>query len=115
MGSSQTRARTHVPCIGRQILNHCATREAHKLIFLKCIYLEQLVKQLIYRSHCDWVLKPKETSDFRNLVKSSSEDKNYRYKNLNRSDRNKCAVSNSIERNTMFKTKMVGLPWWCSG
>ena len=28
VGSSQTRARTHVPCIGRQILNHCATREA---------------------------------------------------------------------------------------
>ena len=27
-GSSQTRARTRVPCIGRQILNHCATREA---------------------------------------------------------------------------------------
>ena len=28
MGSSQTRARTRVLCIGRQILNHCATREA---------------------------------------------------------------------------------------
>ena len=28
VGSSQTGARTHVPCIGRQILNHCATREA---------------------------------------------------------------------------------------
>ena len=27
-GSSQTRARTRVLCIGRQILNHCATREA---------------------------------------------------------------------------------------
>ena len=27
MGSSQTRARTRVPCIGRRILNHCATRE----------------------------------------------------------------------------------------
>ena len=27
VGSSQTRARTCVPCIGRQILNHCATRE----------------------------------------------------------------------------------------
>ena len=26
VGSSQTRARTCVPCIGRQILNHCATR-----------------------------------------------------------------------------------------
>ena len=30
VGSSQTRAQTHVPCIGRQILNHCATREARK-------------------------------------------------------------------------------------
>ena len=28
VGSSQARARTHVPCIGRQTLNHCATREA---------------------------------------------------------------------------------------
>ena len=32
VGSSQTRARTRVPCIGRQTLNHCATREA--LIFI---------------------------------------------------------------------------------
>ena len=32
VGSSQTRARTYVPCIGRQILNHCATREALSLI-----------------------------------------------------------------------------------
>ena len=28
VGSSQTRARNRVPCIGRQILNHFATREA---------------------------------------------------------------------------------------
>ena len=28
VGSSQTRARTRVPCISRQILDHCATREA---------------------------------------------------------------------------------------
>ena len=27
-GSSQTTARTRVPCIGRQTPNHCATREA---------------------------------------------------------------------------------------
>ena len=32
VGSSQTRARTRVPCIGRQILNHCATREAPFLV-----------------------------------------------------------------------------------
>ena len=31
VGSSQTRAQTRVPCIGRQILNHCATREAPPL------------------------------------------------------------------------------------
>ena len=28
VGSSQTRAQTRVPCISRQSLNHCATREA---------------------------------------------------------------------------------------
>ena len=35
VGSSQTRARTCVPCIGRQILNHCATREARLFCFLR--------------------------------------------------------------------------------
>ena len=33
VGSSQTRARTRVPCIGRLTLNHCATREAQCLPF----------------------------------------------------------------------------------
>ena len=32
VGSSQTGAQTRVPCIGRQTLNHCATREAPKEI-----------------------------------------------------------------------------------
>ena len=35
VGSSQTRARTRVRCIGRQTLNHCATREAPDYIFFK--------------------------------------------------------------------------------
>ena len=35
VGSSWTRAQTHVPCIGRQIINHCATREAHHFLFFK--------------------------------------------------------------------------------
>ena len=43
VGSSQTRARTRVPCIGRQTLNHCATREA--LWFL-------LVEK--NRRYCQW-------------------------------------------------------------
>ena len=35
VGSSWTRDRTCVPCIGRQILNHCANREVtHHCIFL---------------------------------------------------------------------------------
>ena len=34
VGSSWTTAWTHVPCIGRRILNHCTTREARLLVFL---------------------------------------------------------------------------------
>ena len=39
VGSSQTRARTHVPCIGRQTPNHFATREAPVFIFNHHIFL----------------------------------------------------------------------------
>ena len=38
VGSSQTRARTRVPCIGRQILNHCATRETPHWILLDQLF-----------------------------------------------------------------------------
>ena len=34
-GSPQARARTRVPCTGRQTPNHCATREAPMIIFFK--------------------------------------------------------------------------------
>ena len=34
MGSSRTRDRTHVPCIGRQILNHWTTRKILEQIFI---------------------------------------------------------------------------------
>ncbi|XP_067556632.1 interleukin-15 receptor subunit alpha isoform X2 [Pseudorca crassidens] len=34
VGSSRTRARTRVPCIGRRTLNHCANREALTNLFL---------------------------------------------------------------------------------
>ena len=39
VGSSQTRARTRVPCISRRILNHCATREALPYSFATDIML----------------------------------------------------------------------------
>ena len=38
VGSSWTRAQTRVPCIGRRILNHCATREALILYFFNRDY-----------------------------------------------------------------------------
>ena len=38
VGSSRIRARTRVPCIGRRILNHCATREV-LIVVLICISL----------------------------------------------------------------------------
>ena len=47
VGSSQTRAQTRVPCIGRQIPNHCATREAY-LVFC----LNKLLKFLICLCLC---------------------------------------------------------------
>ena len=34
MGSSRTRAQTHVPCTGKRILNHCATREVPHLFLI---------------------------------------------------------------------------------
>ena len=39
VGSSWTRARTHVLCIGRRILNRCATREPPVIVVLICISL----------------------------------------------------------------------------
>ena len=38
VGSSQTRARTRVPCLGRRILNHCATREAPCVTFIPNLF-----------------------------------------------------------------------------
>ena len=38
VGSSRTRAQTCVSCIGRRILNHCATREAPQNVVLNSTY-----------------------------------------------------------------------------
>ena len=39
MRSSWTRARTRVPCVGRRILKHCATREVPMLFFYNHTHL----------------------------------------------------------------------------
>ena len=36
--SSQTRDRTHVPCVGRQILNYCTTREVQGIQIFKNLF-----------------------------------------------------------------------------
>ena len=48
MGSSQTRARTRVPCIGRYILNHCATREAPDRSYFESIILLKKGEELLH-------------------------------------------------------------------
>ena len=50
VGSSQTRARTRVPCISRQILNHCATREAPRF----SLNLPVFITALVLAFSCDW-------------------------------------------------------------
>ena len=40
VGSSRTRDRTRVPCIGRWILNHCTTREVRHSNFKRLISLD---------------------------------------------------------------------------
>ena len=44
VGSSRTRARTRVPCIGRWILNHCTTKEVPSVIVLRDIGRERVLK-----------------------------------------------------------------------
>ena len=43
VGSSQTRAQTHVSCINRQTLNHCATREARHSLLVEFLLRNQLL------------------------------------------------------------------------
>ena len=47
VGSSQTRAQTGVPCIGRQTLNHCATREAPLILFYSLYFAIVLSFRLV--------------------------------------------------------------------
>ena len=46
VGSSQTRARTRVPCIGKRVLNHCATGEALYNSFKIYIDILDIMKSL---------------------------------------------------------------------
>ena len=45
VGSSRTRTRTRVPCIGRRILNHCAMREALSCLIFKMRLLMPLLAE----------------------------------------------------------------------
>ena len=51
VGSSRTRACTHVPCIGRQILSQCTTREAPVYLLQTGVCLDLLP---IFKSDCSF-------------------------------------------------------------
>ena len=61
MGSSRTRAQTHVPCIGRQILNDCAAREAQVDCFIKLFVMRIMISRsqvttLLISWHSVWAV-----------------------------------------------------------
>ena len=56
VGSSQTRARTRVPCISRQTLNHCATREALSCGFIS-LFLINILKIFLHIKLSPQILK----------------------------------------------------------
>ena len=66
MWDSGTRNRTHVPCIGRRLLIHCATREVPRFIYLRKILVgESKVKKLLCqfpKGHLSTVLTPHKTT-----------------------------------------------------
>ena len=65
VGSSQTRDRTRVPCIGRRILNHCATREVRMSSFLIRELYRNVVIQFPYIGEFS-----RDVSDIRELYRS---------------------------------------------
>ena len=68
VGTSQTRARTRVPCIGRRILNRCATREVRLAVILIAIALT--VCEFKENQHLYWVFQSMNTI-FLHLFRSS--------------------------------------------
>ena len=67
---SQTRARTRVPCISRQILNHCATREAHSVFLLMCPLTTAELNSPIIFMHI-FLLELSQYHNFFRMVESS--------------------------------------------
>ena len=67
VGSSQTRARTRVPCISRQILNHCATREAPKILKVK-VHLISHCSHVSYAQLSPWLCLVSDCADIDHCV-----------------------------------------------
>ena len=74
VGSSRIGTRTHVPCIGRRILNHCATREALGRCVLNHCATREVPLWFVFVLFCFWphctacrILVPKQGSNPRPL------------------------------------------------
>ena len=58
VGSSWTRAETHVPCIGRWILDHCTTREVPNIMRLKECFFPPVFVKILFVRHCAYFYIP---------------------------------------------------------
>ena len=106
MGSSQTRARTRVPCIGRQILNHYATREAPLPHFYKCWYIWNIYIPYIYSyvyTICIYIHKGLWLLVLNSFI--------LQMRNLRARERNACLESNSLSVAKVALYLISPLPW----
>ena len=100
--SSQTMDRTHFPCIGRQLLTHCATRGV-SLIPIRSEFFHFDSRKYGHQIHrIDLVIRPRKTE---NSKACSGQRDNYRKKNsMSYSQRQE--KSHSLPINTLQVSKL---------
>ena len=77
MGSYRTRDQTHVPCIGRRILNHCTTREVPVHCRILIHYLE--LNEVGWSSNKDRAMRYHFTLVRMAIIKKSTNNKCWRW------------------------------------
>ena len=122
VGSSQTRARTRVPCIGRQILNHCATREALEVVLIPILQRRKLkLRKRSDSSHVpglEKILNPGLFDSKAHMLTPTSKSGRilvHATVSCSPHPRNVSTVVSSHLTQLGKRASSLGLPWWRSG